>query len=161
MNDKEKALMKCWAKAALRNEGCDPMRDLVARFIMDNVDDPYEGIEVGSVWIVKVEDEERVAVRGNSWWYLCETDAFPPGESDAVELVSELVPKSTPDHPEVIETEEDYDSVPAGTIAVLDNAYPWVKDYEGLWRRDSEGERVTSTEMARFTRRVLRWGERL
>lgn len=94
MNDKDAALMRSWAEVALRNEGIDHRRDIVARFVMDSVDDPYGDIEVGSVWIAMFEGEERVAVRGETKWYLCETDGYIPQEGEVVELVSKLVPES-------------------------------------------------------------------
>ena len=97
MNDKDAALMRSWAEVALRNEGIDHRRDIVARFVMDNVDDPYGDIEVGSVWTARFEGEERVAVRGETKWYLCETDGYIPQEGEVVELVSKLVPESTPE----------------------------------------------------------------
>ena len=97
MNDKDAALMRSWAEVALRNEGIDHRRDIVARFVMDSVDDPYGDIEVGSVWIARFEGEERVAVRGETKWYLCETDGYIPQEGEVVELVSKLVPESTPE----------------------------------------------------------------
>lgn len=95
MNDKDAALMRSWAEVALRNEGIDHRRDIVARFVMDSVDDPYGDIEVGSVWIARFEGEERVAVRGETKWYLCETDGYIPQEGEVVELVSKLVPEDT------------------------------------------------------------------
>lgn len=156
MDNNNEALMRAWASVALKNEGYDPRRDAVARFILKNVDDPYEEIEVGSAWIVKAEDEERVAVRGKTTWYLCETDDSFSSEHQAVEVVSELVPKSTPDHPEVLETEEDYRSAPVGTIVASDFCDPWVKDGPEIWSGSKTNPAMTSD-----VRRVLRWGERL
>ena len=97
MNNKDDALMRSWAKIALQSEGHDLSRDAAARFILKNVDDPYEEIEVGSVCIVKVQDEERVALRGETRWYLCETDEAFSDVAEAVEVVSELVLKPTPE----------------------------------------------------------------
>ena len=161
MNNKDKALMRSWAKTALQSEGYNLSRDAVARFILKNVDDPYEGIEVDSVCIVKVQDEERVALRGETRWYLCETDEAFSDVAEAVEVVSELVPKSTPDHPEVLETEEDYRSAPTGTVVAGNYGFPRMKDYAGLWLICGEGEVKTSPAMAPSSRRVLRWGETL
>lgn len=122
MNNKDNAIMRAWANIALQNEGYDPRRDAVARFILKNVDDPYEGIKVGSACIVKFEGEERLALRGEAKWFLCETDESMSDASEVVEVVSELVPKddtsplipeedwqnASDEHPKVLETEEDY-----------------------------------------------------
>lgn len=176
MNDKDAALMRSWAEVALRNEGIDHRRDIVARFVMDSVDDPYGDIEVGSVWIARFEGEERVAVRGETKWYLCETDGYIPQEGEVVELVSKLVPEDTseatdrwcreaaeilrdekPEHPEVLITEEDYKNAPVGTIVAGDFCDPWVKDDLESWSGCGASE--ASPEVARPARRVLRWSE--
>lgn len=160
MNNKDEALMRSWAEVALQNEGHDPRRDAVARFILKNVDDPYEGIEVGSVCIVKFGDEERVALRGKTAWYLCENDEAFSDVTDVVEVVSELVPKSTPDHPEVLETQEDYENAPAGTIVAGNFCFPRMKDDAGLWVACGDGSADSySVTMGLAARHVLRWGE--
>ena len=173
MNDNEAALMRYWAGIALQSEGCDPMRDLVARFVLDNIDDPYEKIDVDSVWIVKFDGQERVAVRGNTTWYLCETDACIPEESTAVELVSELVPKddSLPtsekpvesDYPTILLSAGDYDSVPVGTIiAYADNVA--IKIEDETWRWAGLVGAYPSNDLAAFADEnggciVVRWGK--
>lgn len=158
MNEKNAAIMRSWANIALKNEGYDPRRDAVARFILNNVGDPYEKAETGSTWIVNFEGEERVAVRGETRWYLCETDDSLSEVSEVVELVSELVPKSTPDHPTVLTTEEDYQDAPEGTIVADNSCFPRVKDRLGFWVGCGAGRAENSTEAALHARRVLRWG---
>lgn len=166
MNDNEAALMRYWAEIALQNEGCDPRRDLVARFVMDNIDDPYEEIEVGSVWIVRLDGQERVAVRGDTQWYLCETDDYISEESKAVELVSELVPKDddsrpTPeksDHPTTLLTAGDYDSAPIGTIiSYADNVA--IKIEDETWRWAGLVRAYPADNLADSSCTVVRWGK--
>lgn len=62
----------------------------------------------------------------------------------------------TPDHPEFLESEEDYRSAPEGTIVAGSNASPKVL-LGGLWR-DIHSERLDHDVMADIRRRVLRWG---
>lgn len=175
MNNKDDALMRAWAEVALENEGHDPRRDAVARFILKNIDDPYEGVEVGSVCIVKFGDEERVALRGKTRWYLCENDEAFSDVTDVVEVVSELVPKDDPsplipeedwqnasdEHPKVLETEDDYRNAPAGTVVAVDNCLPRVKDDTGFWLYCGGSNGDANSVMAFHSRRVLRWGETL
>ena len=70
-------------------------------------------------------------------------------------------PESTPDHPAVLTTEEDYESAPTGTIVASDPSYPWGKYGSGFWRNGGGDEIETSSVMAHLARRVLRWGETL
>ena len=70
-------------------------------------------------------------------------------------------PKSTPDHPTVLTTEEDYENAPEGTIVAADFSDPWVKDSMGFWLVCGEGGGEISRLMTLSSRRVLRWGETL
>lgn len=166
MNDKEAALMRYWAETALQSEGCAPMRDLVARFVLDNIDDPYKEIEEGSVWIVKSDGQERVAVRGDTQWYLCETDAYISEESKAVELVSELVPKdddSIPssektDYPTTLLTAGDYNSAPIGTIISYDDNVA-IKIEDETWRWAGLVRAYPADNLADASCTVVRWGK--
>lgn len=161
MNSNNDALMRSWAGIALRNEGHDPRRDAVARFILDNVDDPYEKIEAGSAWIVKFEGEERVAVRGKTRWYMCETDEHFPTDCEAVELVSELVPKSTPEHPMELSAQMDYRNAPVGTVVSDDGDDAWTKRHGEIWETFGILSGYNNSMMAEADpRRVLRWGWR-
>lgn len=62
----------------------------------------------------------------------------------------------TPDHPEFIETEEDYASAPEGTIVANNDEIPVVLVDE-LWRHTGDWT-LNHDEMAGVRRRVLRWG---
>ena len=70
----------------------------------------------------------------------------------------ELREITKPDHPETLETVEDYENAPEGTIMALPGGYPWVKQY-GTWRspifRDSS-ESIALGWDEPFN--VLRWG---
>ena len=173
MNNKDDALMRSWAEVALENEGYDPRRDAVARFILKNIDDPYEGIEVGSVCIVKFGDEERVALRGKTAWYLCENDEAFSDVTDVVEVVSELVPKddtsplipeedwqnASDEPPKILDTEEDYRNAPVGTIVACHFSSPRVKSNLGFWLRCGDDSEDSNSVMSFVSRHVLRWGE--
>lgn len=158
MDNNNEALMRSWASVALKNEGYDHRRDAVARFILKNVDDPYEEIEVGSAWIVKTEDEERVAVRGKTTWYLCETDDSFSSEHQAVEVVSELVPKSTPDHPAELAIAAEYLHAPTGTVVAAEDGEAWTKNKDGYWETWGIISGYDNYAMADEARQVLRWG---
>lgn len=72
-----------------------------------------------------------------------------------------LVEDTTPDHPEVLETLEDYVNAPEGTIIAKPGDHPWIKE-DRMWRSplgwDSSHSLALSWESART---VLRWGEGL
>lgn len=68
---------------------------------------------------------------------------------------------SCAEHPEFLETQEDYDDAPTGTIVACDFSDPWVKDYRGFWLSWGAPESETSQSMALSTRCVLRWGKAL
>lgn len=72
----------------------------------------------------------------------------------------ELREVTEPDHPEVLETEEDYENAPAGTIVVCGDDYPYTKSRVGKWLLSVESKPANDKEMAARLpfRRVLRWG---
>lgn len=61
------------------------------------------------------------------------------------------------DHPEFLQTEEDYRSAPEGTIVAEDDSTPIVLIDE-LWRNAGHWGLDHHDEMAGIRRRVLRWG---
>lgn len=70
----------------------------------------------------------------------------------------ELREITEPDHPEVLETVEDYENAPEGTIIARPGCLPWTKD-DGLWR--SPIRRESSEDLALCWTppfNVLRWG---
>lgn len=82
-----------------------------------------------------------------------------PGKKIDLTPRREPEPESTPDHPTVLTTKEDYRDAPVGTIVADNFCFPRVKDDMGLWLlcgNDGEGE--TSLVMADKARQVLRWG---
>ncbi|PKF69134.1 hypothetical protein CXB45_03025 [Corynebacterium mastitidis] len=63
--------------------------------------------------------------------------------------------KTTPEHPEYLETEDDYDNAPEGTIVAEDAGTPALHSM-AVW---CYGDRtLDSAEMEGEPRRVLRWG---
>ena len=62
-------------------------------------------------------------------------------------------------HPEFLETEDDYEQAPVGTIVAATGARPWVKLNDGTWLLGGGiDERASILEMNTGSRRVLRWG---
>ena len=61
-----------------------------------------------------------------------------------------------PEHPDVLETVEDYEDAPQGTIVALADSPPWSKTPSGGWRQ--AGDYRTSPEMVGVKRKMLRWG---
>ena len=67
--------------------------------------------------------------------------------------------ETTPDHPEFLETEEDYQNAPEGTVVEDSEGTRWTKwDDLGTWLIVGTGKGKTSRAMSRCARRVLRWG---
>lgn len=62
-----------------------------------------------------------------------------------------------PDHPEVLETEEDYENAPEGTVVGRRGGI-WAKDKYGDWRTLGALTSRLNRHMSDTTRRVLRWG---
>lgn len=63
-----------------------------------------------------------------------------------------------PAHPEVLETVEDYQNAPEGTIISRPGGYPWIKE-DGLWRSPSLRESSESLVLDwNQPFNVLRWG---
>lgn len=75
---------------------------------------------------------------------------------------SENVGVDQPDHPEVLETEEDYESAPEGTVVAYGREEPWMKT-EGGWCRGGRDPWSNQSMVHNFllmpNRRVLRWGD--
>lgn len=68
-------------------------------------------------------------------------------------------PADEPDHPEVLETLEDYVNAPEGTIVAWPNDYPWTKA-NGMWRSPFGWESSETLALHGESRRnVLRWGK--
>lgn len=69
-----------------------------------------------------------------------------------------LVEDTTPDHPEFLETTEDYENAPVGTIVVAHIGYPWVKEAEEWRSPDFKESSIVMATSYIDRRRVLRWG---
>lgn len=62
-----------------------------------------------------------------------------------------------PAHPEFLETEEDYENAPEGTIVACANNLPWHK-FDSEWSSKATYGKEGARIMSNLTRRVLRWG---
>ena len=61
-------------------------------------------------------------------------------------------------HPEFLETEEDYENAPTNTIVAEAGRHPWTKESLG-WRHGSAaGAAAYASPNLKGKRRVLRWG---
>lgn len=88
-----------------------------------------------------------------------------PGMSSGTDI-SEVEPDSLtfiddepakPAHPEFLETAEDYESAPEGTVIAADSGFAYIRASQNVWSRTgAEGE--FSFLMPGAVRRVLRWG---
>lgn len=63
---------------------------------------------------------------------------------------------TTPDHPVFLETEEDYENAPEGTIVAADDYWSFARFNSG-WITSTRAD-FDYDEMAGLRRRVLRWG---
>lgn len=120
----------------------------------------------GEAWLIEYEGKRYEAIYWYSplyahWVFVRDREGACSIESHEATPVSRLARKSTPEHPEVLATQEDYESAPEGTIVANDLSDPWVKDSMGFWLVCGEGGGEISRLMALSSRRVLRWGETL
>ena len=64
-----------------------------------------------------------------------------------------------PARPEFLETVEDYENAPVGTIVAIDGNHPWVKE-NNVWMQGSAADATAYTvPYLKGIRRVLRWGD--
>lgn len=121
-----------------------------------------EDVPVGEAWLVNVTDgkdsgERVVALKCdvNEWhtgmglvndthWWL----------NDKVTLVEPLVPATPAPEPEHVETEEEYNALPHGSIVVGPGMLPWIK-MEGGWTRPNTTAYWSNRELARGLARGL------
>lgn len=121
-----------------------------------------EDVPAGEVWEVERGRGVWFGVRNDpespSQWIAVRADEFnwETFSDEEVTLVRRLAPETTPDHPEFLETEEDYESAPDGTIVAQDGGKPFVLMYE-LWMDPNSGI-FEHGSMSDVRRRVLRWG---
>ena len=120
----------------------------------------------GEAWLIEFEGKRYEAIYWYSplyahWVFVKDRESAVSIESHEATPLSRLVEETVPSHPEFLETEEDYESAPEGTIVANDLSDPWVKDSMGFWLICGEGGSEISRLMALSARRVLRWGETL
>ncbi|OFT88998.1 hypothetical protein [Corynebacterium sp. HMSC28B08] len=121
-----------------------------------------EDVPVGEAWLVNVDDgADRecgvVALKfdddGN--WYTREVNGCTTWYDSEVTLIAPLV-SARPADPETVTTEKEYAALPAGSIVAGSSSDPFLKN-AGIWIGPA-ATRMSNSEMARKTRRILRWG---
>lgn len=65
-----------------------------------------------------------------------------------------------PPHPEVLETLEDYENAPVGTVVAYGDDYPYTKSRVGMWLLSVRSKPASNKELGAqpISRTVLRWG---
>ena len=96
----------------------------------------------GKIWVIDLN------LKG--LYYALAADLTPNGKR------YKLVEK--PDHPEVLETVEDYRNAPEGTVVARDNLSPWWKTDDGTWERIYDEKSDTGMAFQHGVYKVLRWG---
>ena len=77
--------------------------------------------------------------------------------SDLTFIDAEPAKPATPPHPEFLETRQDYENAPEGTVISSDNELPYVRNSQNVWGRTG-GEGAFAFLLPGTRRRVLRWG---
>lgn len=168
MTEQEK-LAREWAESVRDSDPISEKARAAAEFILDIVppptmadvewdDEKHLGAGAtdtnGRVWVMSQDDGGYINCIGLDM----RTCGAPAEDLTPNGKRYKLVEVTEPDHPEVLETEEDYENAPEGTIIAASgwNTVPLVKR-DGAWHRD----RLTfaSEEMAGgLPVEVLRWG---
>lgn len=170
MNQQEK-LAREWVECAKDNEVTSPGMEAAAEYILAHTTpSTMEGAE----W-----DHEKHHMAGAYWEGDIPVVMIDPAGGDKTTVLtveeefiheaddSDLVPNGkryklveVPAHPEVLETVEDYENAPLGTIVAKDTFAPWLKTSADSWT-SAYGE-ASNIGMADRpgTFHVLRWGDK-
>lgn len=70
-----------------------------------------------------------------------------------------LVEVTERDHPEFLETVEDYRNAPEGTVVARDHLSPWWKTDDDTWERIYDEKSDTGMAFQDGVHKVLRWGD--
>lgn len=149
--------MKCGARGEFVN-----IDDLI---FPDQTTRPQD-VPVGEAWLVDVDDGDDSATGAPA---VKECDGvWATGENNAggtstwrdkeVTLITPLIPARPQDTPETVTTENEYESLPVGSVVAAWKGIPWVRRTHA-WV--SVGNSLTTSEMTETTRYILRrgWGE--
>ena len=126
-----------------------------------------EDVPAGDPWMVLSEGREAIGYRndpgGSIPWVITYQDCleFEYCYDSDITLVSRMAPESTPDHPTVLTTEEDYENAPVGTIAADGDAAA-VKVSDGTWRWTGSELSYRSDDLCygeSDSMTVVRWGK--
>lgn len=124
-----------------------------------------QDVPVGEAWLVNVDDgdDRRTNTPAlKEWpgvWTTGENHKGARARSDnEITLITPLIPARPQDTPETVTTEEEYESLPEGSIVALPEGSPYIhKGY--IW--ETEDDLADPAEMAGETRHILRrgWGK--
>lgn len=163
---KDQAAAREWAEyiTSVRELHGDyaPQARAAARFILDNttptLPDPLFGARATHPEYGEGIVTSHFPGGGGNVRFMFSNDAIGDGTSYWWVEPSSLTfhTPETPDHPEYLETEQDYANAPEGTIVAGNDAVPKVL-LDGMWRHIYLGS-ADHEGMAGARRRVLRWG---
>lgn len=128
----------------------------------------WDGVEVyGREWIVWSVSEtgelQLLSADGGIYAHDFAENVTPNGKRyklvEATVSQDENVADDQPDHPEYLETEEDYWNAPVGTVVSRYGMAPWWKKDNDTWCRfyDEASNELMASKLHTF--KVLRWGE--
>ena len=125
-----------------------------------------QDVPVGEAWLVDATDghdqtQRAKALKVNHKFWTT-SDGQPGDETQwcnhEITLITPLIPACPQDKPKTVTTEDEYGTLPEGSIVTTSCAQPWTRFHDS-W---TNGEQWKSDrEMARSTRHVLRqgWGK--
>lgn len=112
----------------------------------------YNGEQVDVVMLAKDVSIIDYATLGGEYGYEHCSYFTPNGKKYRLVEVTDK-----PENPETLNTEQDYENAPVGTIAAVDFFLPLVKLSRDFWA-SSMGENYSDEDIAGARRKVLRWG---
>ena len=111
--------------------------------------------EVVMLWF---DDDANLVICAESAWR--PDELTPTGNRYKLVNVNDRAEQAA--HPTVLETEQDFEDAPQGTIVTRRIRTPWTRLNNGEWACGAEGKRKSSADMADYDGwRVLRWGWQL
>lgn len=110
----------------------------------------------GLVRMVSKSEKLIECIMGNGMLLFSRADKLTPIPGTRLDLTPRREPESTPDHPMVLTTREDYENAPAGTVVAAEGGEAWIKVRAGGWM--SHGSQCYNYSMSYGSRKVLRWG---
>lgn len=125
-----------------------------------------QDVPVGTAWLVDAHNGHdhhlntpALKINPNLWVTPArETADENEWHNWEITLIAPLIPARPQDAPETVTTENEYESLPVGSVVAAWNGIPWVRRTHA-WV--SVGNSLTTSEMTETTRYILRrgWGE--